>query len=123
MAHYYWNGGEIWLDEGAAEFMGAFAERVRTGYPLEPDNYPCGSARGIRELEARDYTRDAPGYVCNYALGERLFLDLYRALGEDAFRRGFRKLNALVAEGKADAAGTEGRHCGSPPGLYRGVGH
>ena len=118
VAHYYWNRGEIWLDEGAAEFMGAYSELARTGAPLEPDNYPCGSARGIGELEAREYTRDAPGYVCNYALGERLFLDLYRALGEDAFRRGFRKLNDLVAEGKAERR-TPGRHCGSPPGLCR----
>ena len=98
VAHYYWKGGEIWLDEGAAEFMAAFAERDRTGVLLEPDNYPCSSADSIRELENRDYTRDATGYVCNYALGERLFLDLYRALGEDAFRQGFRRLNAMVGE-------------------------
>ena len=108
VAHYYWKSGEIWLDEGAAEFMGAFAERARTGVPLEPDNYPCGSARGIRELEARDYARDAAGYVCNYALGERMFLDLYRTLGEDAFRRGFRKLNALVEEIEGNAVAAAG---------------
>ena len=108
VAHCYWKSGEVWLDEGAAEFMGAFSERARTGVPLEPDNYPCGTASGIWELETRDYTRDAAGYVCNYALGERLFLDLYQTLGEDAFRRGFRKLNALVEETDAGS----GAHAG-----------
>ena len=103
VAHYYWTGAEIWLDEGAAEFMAAFAQRARTGAPLEPDNYPCGSASGIWELETRDFTRDATGYVCNYAMGERLFLDLYRTLGEDAFRRGFRRLNTLAAQSAAGA--------------------
>ena len=108
VAHYYWKGSEVWLDEGAAEFMATFSERTRTGAPLEPDNYPCGSASGIRELEARDYTRDATGYVCNYAMGERLFLDLYHALGEDAFRQGFRRLNDMVAELESDASETAG---------------
>ena len=108
VAHYYWNSGEIWLDEGAAEFIGAFAERARTGVPLEPDNYPCGSARGIRELESRDYSQNVAGYVCNYAVGERLFLDLHRALGEDAFRQGFRQLNALVMEPEDGAAAPAG---------------
>ncbi len=108
VAHYYWKGGETWLDEGAAEFMGAFAEQVRTGAPLEPDNYPCGSASGIGELEAGDYTRNSAGFVCNYAWGERLFLDLYRTLGKDAFRRGFRRLNDMVAELESDASETAG---------------
>ena len=31
VAHYYWNRGEIWLDEGAAEFMGAYAHRAGDG--------------------------------------------------------------------------------------------
>jgi hypothetical protein len=103
VAHYYWRGGENWLDEGAAEFVGSFSERARTGLPLEPDNYPCDSTIGIRELEARNYTRDAAGFVCNYATGERLFLDLYRTLGEDSFLRGFRNLNALLEDTRDEA--------------------
>ena len=34
-------------------------------------------------------------YTCNYALGERLFLDLYRSLDEDSFREGLRDLYLL----------------------------
>lgn len=108
VAHYYWNDGEIWLDEGTAEITAALSERARTGVPLEPDNYPCGSASGIWELETQDYTRNAAGFVCNYAMGERLFLDLHRTLGEEAFRRGFRKLNTLIAELDAEAGGKAG---------------
>lgn len=103
VAHYYWNSGETWLDEGAAEFMGAYFQRAMTGVPLEPDNYPCGSARGIRELESGGYTHGGAGYVCHYALGERLFLDLYRVLGEDAFRQGFRNLYSGLEERKGDS--------------------
>lgn len=102
VAHYYWNSSEDWLDEGAAEFMGAFAELTRTGAPLEPDNYPCDLGSGIGDLEARNYSRDAERHICNYATGERLFLDLYRTLGDDHFWRGFRKLNMLVKEIEAE---------------------
>ena len=92
VAHYYWNHGENWLDEGAAEFMAAIAEEARIGLPSESDNYPCSPIITLNELEKRDYAQDTAGYVCNYAQGERLFLDLYRSIGDDAFRQGFRRL-------------------------------
>ena len=50
-------------------------------------------------MSTSDYGADS-AFTCNYALGERLFVDLYRTLGEDDFRRGFTDLYLLsqVAE-------------------------
>ncbi len=96
VAHYYWNGSRDWLDEGAADFSAAVAERDLTGRPLEPYRYPCGLVDSIKKLEAEGYSEESPGFSCNYSLGERLFLDLYRGLGEDDFREGFRRLYRSV---------------------------
>ena len=46
----------------------------------------------ISELEATDPERGTDEYRCNYALGSRLFVDLYHVLGENTFRQGFRSL-------------------------------
>ena len=100
IAHFYWSGGRIWLDEGVAEFMAAYAENARAGRPLEPEHYPCGTAGGIRALESRGDGRGAAGYECNYALGERLFHDLYHRLGDAAFRSGFQRLYRELAAGE-----------------------
>ena len=98
VAHFYWAGAKMWLDEGAAEFTAAVSEYARTGRPLEPDHYPCSQAANIVALEAQESTLGNEGSVCNYALGERLFFDLYRNLGEDSFRRGFRRLYLALEE-------------------------
>ena len=98
VAHFYWAGAKMWLDEGAAEFTAAVSEYARTGRPLEPDHYPCSQAANIAALETQGSTLGNEGDVCNYALGERLFFDLYRNLGEDSFRRGFRRLYLTLKE-------------------------
>ena len=92
VAHYYWDVKVAWLDEGAAEFMAAAFEETRAGVSLMPNHYPCGSVKNIRDLAAMNYAMGAPGYQCNYALGERLFLDLRQLLGAADFRRGFQRL-------------------------------
>ena len=92
VAHYYWDVKVAWLDEGAAEFMAAAFEEQRAGDSLMPNHYPCGRVKNLRDLAAMDYKMGAPGYQCNYALGERLFLDLRQALGPEDFRQGFRQL-------------------------------
>ena len=95
VAHYYWSGSASWIDEGAADLMGSISERARTGDPLGVTNHPCAFADSIAELGSLDAERDAPQFYCNYALGERLFVDLYRNLGEGRFRRGIRGLYLL----------------------------
>ena len=92
VAHYYWSGNADWLDEGAAEFLGAYVEHRRSDRPMVADNRPCPYFRTIEELESLNPSRDDPRFTCNYSLGERLFLDLRRTLGTDQFRQSFREL-------------------------------
>ena len=99
VAHYYWSGAENWLDEGAAEFTAAISEQARVGLPLEPDNYPCSPVSNIKELEQQGYGQGEAGFRCNYSLGERLFLDLHRGLGEYFFLPGLARLYRAVESG------------------------
>ena len=99
VAHYYWAGNAPWLDEGAAELLAALFVATQGGGNPQPNHYPCAGARGIRDLAAADYALDEPGYPCHYALGERLFLDLYRSLGAADFWEGFRRLYREISAG------------------------
>ena len=95
VAHYYWIGNSAWVDEGIADLMASVSESARTGRPVEVTNWPCGYVRAIVELESLDISIDDgadSAYGCNYSLGERLFVDLYRGLGEEVFRQGLRDL-------------------------------
>lgn len=111
VAHYYWSGNSNWVDEGAADFMASVSENSRTGRPVEVTNNPCGYVSSIKELEdldvSSDYGADS-AFACNYALGERLFVDLYRTLGNDSFWSGFTDLYLLsqVVESDEGAADT-----------------
>ena len=98
VAHYHWRHSEPWLDEGAAEFTAALVEHIRTGHPLEPVNYPCPSSTTISRLERQVLQESDAGYACNYAVGERLFLDLYHSLGQEPFLQGFRRLYDIVSD-------------------------
>jgi len=102
VAHYYWAGNAPWLDEGAAEGLAALFAASHWGGNPRPNHYPCARAAGIRDLAAADYAPGAAGGQCPYALGERLFLDLRRALGAADFQHGFCRLyRELAAEGGA----------------------
>ena len=104
VAHYYWKGNSTWVDEGIADLMASVSENARTGRPVEVTKSPCGYVRTIAELESLDtYSDDGAdsAFGCNYSLGERLFVDLYRRLSEEAFRRGLRDLY-LVSLAKAE---------------------
>ena len=95
VAHYYWRGNRGWVDEGVADLMGSLSENARAGHPVEVTNYPCAYARTIAELDTLDPAIGESEYTCNYALGERLFIDLYRSMDEDSFREGLRDLYLL----------------------------
>lgn len=96
VAHYYWRGNETWIDEGAATFMEFIVENARTGAPLAADRHPCAYYDNLGELDRANPVNPGGSYWaefgCNYSLGERLFLDLYRTLGRDQFQQGFRNL-------------------------------
>ena len=109
VAHYYWSGSSSWVDEGAANFMTSVAEKTRTGRPVTVNNAPCGYVRTIAELERLAPSHEDDAFICNYAFGERLFVDLYRNLNEERFRRGFQELYRLSEAEDDDEteAGTE----------------
>ena len=97
VAHYYWSGNRGWVDEGASDFMASTSENARNGGPIEVTNNPCAYAahyRRIGKLGRHCEWRES-AFTCNYALGERLFVDLYRSLDEDSFREGLRDLYLL----------------------------
>ena len=91
VAHYYWGGNKSWIDEGGANFLEIerhFNEASRNAAASVSDP-PCGYASNIAELEDLDEGIES---VCEYSLGERLFVDLYLTLGDERFREGFRTL-------------------------------
>ena len=102
-AHWYWrNDGEgyqyqNWITEGSAEFLRIISEHERIGRPLEPIKSPCPFFDNISELEKANPDRTfIPGQttprICYYSLGQRFFLDLYLALGDETFRPAYRAL-------------------------------
>ena len=111
VAHYYWSGNEDWVDEGAADFTATIIEGARTGRPIGVTNLPCVFARNIYELEGLGIAQGDIEFVCNYSLGERLFVDLYRTLGYERFRQGFRALY-LASEIEDDADRLRGTSVG-----------
>ena len=98
VAHFYWRGPQQnWIAEGAADFLATMSENARTGRRVSPAKAPCPYFRSISELERASLSHPADGgdwnlFRCNYSLGERLFHDLYIAVGEEHFRSGFRNL-------------------------------
>ena len=92
VAHYYWRGNEDWVDEGAAELMALVIDGARAGQPLAATRPPCAHASSLKELERLEVSRGDVEFGCNYSLGERLFVDLYRTLGRERFQQGFRTL-------------------------------
>ena len=92
VAHYYWSGNEDWVDEGAANFMASFIDGAQSGSPVAVANPPCGHAGSLVELENLGISKGDIEFRCNYSLGERLFVDLYRTLEHERFRQGFRDL-------------------------------
>ena len=92
VAHYYWSGNADWADEGPAELVASIVDGARTGRPVGVTNLPCPYAPNIAGLESLNVSRGDAEFWCNYSLGERLFVDLYRTLGDERFRQGFRAL-------------------------------
>ena len=92
LAHYYWHGDSAWIGEGVANVLRVLSDNIRNGSPIEPVNPPCPYVRTLSELEGYTATEGENIFNCNYSLGERFFLDLYRSLGQEAFEQGLRDL-------------------------------
>ena len=99
IAHYWWGGGgvpghEDWIAEGAAGYMGAYSVRSQfEGGGLSTVYYPCPYYRTIEHLRADnpDYELSY-GSLCNYPLGEGLFINLDRRMSDTTFAVAFRNL-------------------------------
>lgn len=104
IGHYWWGTGanylqENWISEGAAEYIAAYSVKAQFGdNSLFTTNWPCPYYRTIEHLRA-----DNPDYIfsqgslCNYSLGERLFINLDRSIGHTAFAAGFRNLHQRLS--------------------------
>lgn len=92
-ARYYWQGNPLWLDEGAARLIATVAENARHQSRIMTYSRPCPDARHIAELP--DPSRDYIAYRCHGAMGERLFLSLYRQEPYLDFLLRFRNLYRL----------------------------
>ena len=102
VAHYYWSGNADWVDEGAADLMASISEKRRTASPVTATNYPCPYADSISELERIGASDGSLEFRCNYALGERLFLELYKGMGAETFKVPFRALYLEPGEAGID---------------------
>ena len=100
IAHYYLYAEPEWYAEGGAEFAASYARKAAQGAPIAATNSPCAAAASLSEVERRtpddrrEAQSDADLWRCNYSLGERLLLSLYRELGEERFLQGWRALYA-----------------------------
>ena len=98
IAHYYLYAEPEWYAEGGAEFAASYARKATQGAPIAATNSPCAAAASLSEVERRtpgdrrEAQSDADLWRCNYSLGERLLLSLYRELGEERFLQGWRAL-------------------------------
>ena len=113
IGHYYWalTGREYdWLDEGAAQYVAAYAAKKKyDDGDLQIDFRPCPYYRTVEHLRADAPQSESSGFICNYSLGERLFINLGRSMTDSAFKTAFRKLHT-------DAATSSGQENGTDPG-------
>ena len=85
VAHYYWRHASSWVNEGMASTMEYMYAMART------DVAAAWARSRRRDCEAHDLqmlTREAPStgdrqFICNYYLGQRLFMELQEAFGDD----------------------------------------
>lgn len=95
IAHYYWAGHPVWLDEGAATFLEYYI--VWDGRIPSPEVVAdCGGYSLISELERATLELGDTDYGCHYLLGYRLFQELYHSLGAAEFQKRFRELYGLL---------------------------
>ena len=98
VAHYYWRGNEPWLNEGLANFITALHQSQGTGKPIHPASPPCADFTAIAQIPSPDNVHD-----CHYSLGERLFIDLYKTVGQKPFRQKLAQFYWLSQDRDADA--------------------
>ena len=99
VAHYYWfSGYPLWVDEGAADFMAVVSEFHRADRQMDPDNVPCSFYQNILHMELSGPELSSYGGLCQYTLGERMFLDMHQTIGDAGFFPAFRSFHDRITE-------------------------
>ena len=116
VSHYYWNTGvPLWFTEGAAEFLTTLVisqvygdslqsriTRVGGTYARQCQSLSMGTIqRLIDNLAIVGYEEQSlrPYFICNYYMGEALFLDLYQTLGADSLQAAWGRIYQAGAAG------------------------
>ena len=92
VAHYYWQGGYLWVIEGAADFVADLSGKGSKSR-LSTTERSCELDYISEIFEVTDDLRS-----CNYYLGARLFSELHDGLGSQLFHEGFKRLYLLRKE-------------------------
>ena len=93
VAHYYWHHHAAWIDEGMAETLEAYIENDRVGTPIALSRPPCSIYQSIIQLEIDSPRKSEHSkYLCNYTMGQSLFLHLRNILGNQEFMQSLRRL-------------------------------
>ena len=106
IGHYWWSARydhERWISEGAADYIGAYSVWRQFGEnDVYADSWPCPYYRTIEHLRADNPAYSSNGGLCNYSLGERLFIDLDRSMTAGAFNAAFRDLHRRLSTYEQD---------------------
>ena len=106
VTHYYFHSGKTWISEGIADTLQILIPRERTrsrsAVTARNGRNKC-TIQNLKSLDAREVGYDdTDQFYCHYYLGEKLFVDLYKALGEIDFRRALRTLYRLSEQEELD---------------------
>ncbi len=113
IAHYYWSSrnAPLWFREGGADFLSSYALAQSDQVSLTQRRHvlDIGGARRcaitgidyiqrlIDDLAAQGYSKytSSLSFLCNYALGEFLLLELYQAMGFEGSSTAWNELYRL----------------------------
>ena len=76
--------------------MALMIERYRAGGYGDPDGIPCPYFDSIFHLELAQPQPGTWGQICDYWLGERIYLDLFNTLRYEHFYQGFRAFHSML---------------------------
>ena len=99
VAHYFWRGSEDWIDEGVADTI-EHAYGTDAGLPsqiMTTEMRGCTVAT-LQALSNLTPEQQSKQFQCNYYLGEKLFLDLLKALGREEFSERLRTLYQVSSD-------------------------
>ena len=101
VAGVYWSiSSSNWIYGGGGQMLKSISLLEPSTVQNAPLRIRCNQANSISAVEKfeADYGNNGSTILCSYDLGFALFLDLYRSLGDEAFRQGFRNLHAKLRD-------------------------